>query len=258
MVIKRVMKIVAIKERKRVDMKDKVIGIIIIVIMFWVAGCSFNEDIAGQEADLISVFDFETGSQNWEGGIADYPVLTRDSLSFNFDNLQVPNNLLVEGSGLQITSDNPHGDLFYYFVRHITDLKPNTQYKLDFEFLLYVQTDSDIDKSSSDGVYLKIGGVKYEPVLLKQTMTDNQEYMVLNVDKGETNEDSGEDMVMIGDITGFMGVSPEVISGNTFDKIIEVQSNANGSVWLIIGVDSGVKTRLTFGLTAVTVYYTQR
>ncbi len=241
---------------KLMEMRDKIRSIFIVLAMFWLGGCSLN-DMEGREADLISVFDFESGSQNWEGGIADYPVLTRDSLSYKFENLQVPNNLLVEGSGLKITADNPHADLFYYFVRQITDLMPNTQYKLDFEFLLYVQTDNDIDKSNNDGVYLKIGAVGHEPILVRKIMDNNQEYMVLNIDKGETNRDSGKDLVMTGEITSFMGISPEVISGNTFDKTIGVKTDADGSLWLIIGVDSGIKTRLTFGLTAVTVYYKQ-
>jgi len=34
-----------------------------------------------------------------------------------------------------------------------------------------------------------------------------------------------------------------------------VVADANGEVWLIIGVDSGIKSNLTFGMMALTVYY---
>jgi hypothetical protein len=36
-----------------------------------------------------------------------------------------------------------------------------------------------------------------------------------------------------------------------------VMADSQGSVWLIIGVDSSIRSQLTFGLMAMTVYYTE-
>ena len=238
-------------------MTGRILGTVVLTSLLLLGGCAFDEEL-GIKADYISIFDFESGSQGWKGGIADYPVKSRDSIKYVVDNLYLPSNMLVEGNGLKITAENHHRDLFYYFVHNVTDLKPKTRYEIDFEFLLYVEVNNDIKKKAGEGMYLKIGGVDHEPMLVTKTMDNKQEYMVLNIDKGDTNIDDGKDLVMVGDVTSFAGPSPEVISGNTFDKAILVKTDANGALWLVVGVDSGIDAELTFGLAAITVYYKER
>ena len=63
---------------------------------------------------------------------------------------------------------------------------------------------------------------------------------------------------MIGSIREFTSEIPEVVSGNTFDQNFEVVSNNAGEIWIMIGVDSGIKSKLTFGIEALTVYFRQR
>jgi hypothetical protein len=38
----------------------------------------------------------------------------------------------------------------------------------------------------------------------------------------------------------------------------EVESNSAGEIWIIIGVDSGIKSDLTFGIEALTAYFRER
>ena len=84
---------------------------------------------------------------------------------------------------------------------------------------------------------------------------NSENYLVLNIDKGDTNSESGKDIVNVGSIKQFTSDTPGAISGNTFDIDFEVESDENGEIWLVIGVDSGLKSQLTFGLAALTVYY---
>ena len=134
-------------------------------------------------------------------------------------------------------------------------MEPNKKYKIDFEFLIYTQLLTQIDKLSSDELYLKIGAVNYEPSLEQFTWRNSLDYMALNVDKGATNSDSGEDIINIGSVSELTSDTPEAISGNTFDQLIEVETDKDGTVWLIVGVDSGIKSQLTFGMAALTVFY---
>jgi len=226
----------------------------LLIIFLFLVGCK-SEMESIDIVDFLTVFDFENGNQNWEGGISDYPIDYIENSDYLFSSINIPTSLPIEGKGLSISADNPHGDLFYFFKRKIQDLEPNKRYKLDFEFLIYTQLMTQTDKSSSKELYLKMGGVNYEPMLEQLTRRNSLGYMSLNIDKGVTNSSSGEDLVNIGSVKEFTSEIPEVISGNTFDFLIEVESNKNGVIWLVIGVDSGVKSQLTFGMAALTVYF---
>ena len=233
------------------------IKISLLILFFGLMGCS-KEMESTELVDFLTAFDFENGNQDWEGGISDYPIDYKESSDYLFTNVQIPSNLPLEGSGLKISAENPHGDLFYFFKRKISGLKPNKKYRLDFEFLVYTQLLTQPDKLSSEELYLKIGAVNYKPELKQITWQNSLEYMSLNVDKGVFNNESGEDIVNIGSVKELTSNTPEAISGNTFDFLIEVESNKDGVVWLVTGVDSGVKSQLTFGMAALTVYFREK
>lgn len=231
---------------------------VLLFIGAFLLGCSSElADSSLEYAELISTFDFETDDQLWDGGISDYPVDYEDNLTYEVRN-QLPTDSasVYEGNGLSITAENPHGDLFYFFKKKIGGFKTNTHYKLDFEFLVFSELDSSIEVSNDEDVYLKVGAVNFQPILEKQ-LKNSLEYVALNVDKGINNDSSGADMVNVGSIKDFIGNQPETISGNTFDIPIEVKSDADGSIWLLIGVDSGIKSNLTFSLAAITIYYSE-
>lgn len=234
---------------------DMVKYLLVIPLLFFL-GCMEQDSV--ESADLISAFDFDSGAQNWEGGISDYPINYEDSTDYHLSNIQVPSALLMQGKGLNISAENPHGDLFYYFKRHIAGLVPNTDYKLDFEFLVYTQMLEESSDLASEELYLKIGGVGHDPQLEDLSRENTIDYRTLNVDKGASNSDSGQDVINVGSIKEFTQDMPEVISGNTFDYNIEVRTDNTGSIWLVVGADSGIKSQLAFGMAALTVYYRQK
>jgi hypothetical protein len=231
---------------------------LVVVLLTILNGCSSNMD---SEVDLLTSFDFESGSQQWEGGYSDFPVDYADSINFKMNTDYVENAFAmadaIEGlsSGINVQADNPHGDLFYYFTRKIFGLSANTVYQLDFEFLVYAQLVDKPEKLSSNELYLKLGAVNYEPQLEEVVWRNNLQYKTLNVKKGELNSDGGADMLNVGSIKDFTSEVPEIISGNTFDTNFEVKSNADGEIWILVGADSGIRSQLTFGMEALTVYY---
>ena len=232
--------------------------VVVIILTILLVGCSSEMD---NQVDLLTVFDFENGTEHWKGGVSDYPVKYEDSIYFQPTSIgldQLANSLPREGSaGLNISENNPHGDLFYFFNRKVAGLQHGKKYKLDFEFLIYTQLQSVPDKSSSNELYLKVGAVNYIPELEEVIWRNSEEYKALNLDKGDTNSEGGQDMLNVGSIIEFTSEVQEVISGNTFDRNFEIEPNKDGEIWILIGVDSGIKSELTFGLEALTVYYTK-
>ncbi|MCG8311428.1 MAG: hypothetical protein MI975_28830 [Cytophagales bacterium] len=218
-------------------------------------GCSADMD---SQVDLLMAFDFESGNQQWNGGVSDYPVHFEDSLAVQLSTDKVANSLpLDESAGLNISGENPYGDLFYFFSRKVI-VEPGKKYRLDFEFLIYAQLADGAVKSLSEELYLKLGAVNYKPELEKVVWRNSEDYKTLNIDKGERNGDEGQDMLNIGSIKEYANLVPEAISGNTFDRAFEIESNKDGEIWILIGVDSGIRSNITFGLEALTVYYTEK
>jgi len=237
-------------------MVGKAFRVLVLIPFLFSVGCSSSME--SDSIDLLSSFDFESDNQNWEGGISDYPIDYQDSIAVLVDYNAVPGTSLLDGNGFNISADNPHGDLFYFFKRKVDGLSPNNYYKLDFEFLLYTQLQTISENINSEDLYLKIGAVDYEPELQQLRWPNSLEYLTLNVDKGILNSEGGKDLINIGSIKRFTSDQPEVISGNTFDFQIGSKADGNGSIWLLIGVDSGVRSQLTFGLAALTVYYREQ
>lgn len=236
---------------------DKIVKSAIIVLF---VGCADSSDTDSlQYADFISTFDFETADQRWVGGISDFPVDYKDSSEYVVRNTsaQYLNSGVLESNGLSISADNPHGELFYFFKKKINGLNANKKYKLDFEFLLLSQLENGIVPDKTEDIFLKVGAVNFEPKLTKVKLNESEEFVMLNVDKGESNKDGGADLAKIGSIKRFTSATPEVISGNTFDIPIDVTTSNDGDIWLIIGVDSGITNHLTFSMVAVTIYYRQ-
>ena len=166
-------------------MEGKMMRTVIAVLLLIVGGCSGDME---DQVDLLTTFDFESGDQLWTGGISDFPVAYEDDLYFLMSTEKVRNSsFLDESSGLNVSGENPHGDLFYYFSRKVGGLIPNSKYKLDYEFLVYAQLLEKPDKLSSEELYLKVGAVNYEPELEKVLWRNSLEYKALNIDKGEFN-----------------------------------------------------------------------
>jgi len=225
-------------------------GLFIVVPFALMLGCSPDME----SADFISTFDFATVDQQWIGGISDYPSDYEDSSEYVVRSAQLAYSSVYDGIELSISAENPYGEIFYFFKREIEGLKPNKNYKLDFEFLVSSQLASGATIGDSEDIYLKIGAVNYEPQLKKVQLDDEEEYVMLNVDKGSSNSDTGSDLTNVGSIRDFTGDEAEAISGHTFDIPIQVRTDGNGKIWLVIGVDSGIKSRLTFGIFIIVKY----
>lgn len=238
-----------------------ILSTVVALTLIALGSCSTSaDDNALSGVDLISSFDFESGHQDWIAGVSDFAVSSigeSANYTYSFYNAKSPANLPWQGYGLTITADNAHGDLFYFFKKQVTGLKPNKNYQVNFEFIVYTQLDSGKVIAPTEDIFLKAGTVNAEPLNQIVQAGGVMDYYSLNFDKGEKNEDSGEHIKNLGSIKNYTKSTAEAISGNTYKSPMTVKSDAQGSAWLIIGVDSSVRGPLTFGLMAMNVYYTE-
>jgi hypothetical protein len=187
-------------------MEGKLMRAIVLLLVLLLGGCSGDQE---DQVDLLTAFDFENGDQSWTGGISDYPLDFEDDLGFQMSTKNVINaSFLDESVGLNISGENPHGDLFYYFNRKVEGLLLGKKYKVDYEFLVYAQLLKKPYRLSSEELYLKVGAVNYLPELETVLWRNSLQYKALNIDKGEYNSEGGQDMINIGSIKEFTSEVP--------------------------------------------------
>lgn len=183
-------------------------------------------------------FLFDDDDQGWTAGFADLPAGT-DPNSWELDagHRQLPAGL--SGAAIYIQGNNHSDDLFMYLTREVTGLIPHTTYRIIAGVDLATNIGVGgvgIGGSPGDSVYVKLGASTVEPRMAE----DGIGHLRLNVDKGNQSN-GGRDMVVVGNVA-----HPEVIGDEyrikTLDSVnnhLEVTTDADGRLWLIVGTDSG-------------------
>ncbi|MBK6266021.1 hypothetical protein JKA74_13340 [Marivirga sp. S37H4] len=183
-------------------------------------------------------YDFEESAEGWTAGFSDFNAeWDRSRFNFMFQHTALPESVNEEKQSLLISGQNISDDLFMFIKKRITGLEPNHFYSATFEIELasqYPEESVGIGGSPGASVYLKAGGTTNEP----DTITIDG-YINMNIDKGGGSQ-GGEDMVVVGNV-GIPGEEFEyqLIQRDNFDNPIEIQSDATGNLWVIVGTDSG-------------------
>jgi hypothetical protein len=141
--------------------------------------------------------------------------------------------------------------------RKITGLRPQTSYKLvvSVDFATNAPADcGGIGGSPGTSVYFKLGAVNKEPL----NNLDNLEYLRINLDKGN-QAGSGIDMQVVGHIGNTLNCPDHTYQMKTLTLTgFQVTSSADGTLWILLGTDSGFEgktvlyyDRVTISLTAL-------
>jgi hypothetical protein len=210
-------------------------------ILALLASCDLREDDQAPLLIFPANFDFTESDQGWSHGFAEYPAGPDSALfelKYEYTD-KLPESILTKRS-VMLSGNNVNRDLFMYLKRKITGLKPNTDYTITYTIDLASEFTSDFF-SSSGSVYLKAGATPFEPKTL-----DDAGFFVMNIDKGEGANGSGQHMISLGDIaaagtaTGYTLLT----RNNTMSNSRYVaKTNANGELWLIVGTDSNHEGR---------------
>lgn len=181
------------------------------------------------------VYDFRDGTQQWQGGFADYP--SEDAANYQLEQglRAMPSGFV--GSGYLLKGNNHSDDLFMFVQRKITGLLPNSRYELQAAVRF---------ASNAGSQCAGIGGAPGEAVSVKFGVHDSEPKQVgyhLNADKGDQSQD-GQAARVIGHV-GIEGLGctgqkygSKLLSGGGRTPLY-VTTNATGEVWVFVGTDSG-------------------
>ena len=214
--------------------------------------CKETERPIGEELEYV--FNFANDEEGWQGGFSDLRAEGHDIFELEYGHSALPEETGVQDNALFIQGHNRSDDLFMFFKREIAGLNPNAMYRVVIDIELasqYPETSVGIGGSPGASVFLKAGAVNYEP---RPEVTD-EDYLQMNIDKGNQAQD-GEDMYNVGTV----GIPGEefrymLINRGNQERPLDVRASGAGSLWAIVGTDSGFEglTRLYYNRITVTL-----
>lgn len=203
-------------------------------------------------SDTVS-FDFRNGAQGWEPGFADYPIADQSIYDLEAGIRALPDELTDPGSGYFISGNNHSDDLFMFLRRRLgpeEGVQAGQRYRLHYTIRLASNAQSGcfgVGGAPGESVYLKAGGSGTPPVAV-----NDEGHARLNIDKGNQAQ-GGADASVVGDIANGTVCDPALIYYVSLTKTYThepVSAADDGSLWLLVGTDSGFE-----GTTAL--YYQQ-
>ena len=207
-----------------------------------------------QPAEYTFMFDFSQGEEGWTAGFADYPVGEEVFHELTSGRSNLPEPLDQNTYAMMISGNNHSDDLFMFLKKHITGVESNTTYRVVIRVEVasqYPENIPGVGGGPGCSVWVKVGGTQTEPVPVVQ-----DGFYRMNIDKGN-QAGGGEDMAMVGSI----GIAGDdfvytLIQRDNEDQPIQVQSNGNGELWLIVGTDSGFEatTTIYYNIIDVRIY----
>ncbi|MDX1940871.1 MAG: hypothetical protein SFU99_09995 [Saprospiraceae bacterium] len=223
-------------------------GLLFLAMLIPFVAC---EDDSNEDFAFQFDFNFATSQNGWTGDFADYPVGEEDFYELRFSHDALPAPLDKTKKALKINGNNHSDDLFMFVKNKLTGLAPNTEYSIEFEFELasqYPENSAGVGGSPGAGSYLKAGASASEP---KKVATEG--FYELNLDKGNQSQ-AGDDAIVI----GTLGISGDqfvykLINRDNDGKLFKAKTDAEGNLWVYLGVDSAFEGITTFYVTKATI-----
>jgi hypothetical protein len=188
-------------------------------------------------------YTFEEDQQGWVTDFADLPA-DYDQAIYELESgwSELPSGL--EGNAIYLNGHNRSDDLFMFLKTQVAGMKPNTTYKVFFSIDLASNTPEGlmgIGGSPGESVYVKAGAVNYEPEVIEES----DGWLRMNIDKGNQASE-GEDMINLGTLANpninldtFTGEEYALMTLDSQGREFFVNTDGDGSVWVIAGTDSG-------------------
>ena len=186
---------------------------------------------------FISDSAFETGTDGWVAEFAEYATTT-DSLTLRMLALRsrLPTGLDTSKYAYLVEASNGSDDMFMYLKKKLTGFNANQVYNISFEVTIgtnYPEGGIGAGGAPGGSMFLKAGASGIQPA---RTLVDS--VYEFNLDKGAQSEE-GVDAVIIGDATNGTPQNTFRLVQKSNTKPFAVKANANGEIWLFVGVDSG-------------------
>lgn len=201
-------------------------------------------------------FSLERGNADFEAVFADKPPGQNEfyELDFVYEALPEP---LEARRGVRISGNNHSDDLAMLIKREVKGLAPEALYRVEVSAEIASNVPSGcfgVGGSPGDSVYLKLGASTREPLAV--TAADG--WQRLTIDFGQQAEGGADARVVdtLGNSheCGASGTAPwELRTISTRGEEMRVRTDASGSLWLIVGSDSGFEARSDWYLAAATL-----
>lgn len=219
--------------------------------------CVDNEGFdPGPQFDFAYVDVLDPDSSGWVGGFADYPDSLADKLNFKVEYTELEGAFPQDNEVLRVSAKNPHKDLFYYVAKKFDGLKANTQYSIATAFELQSAILTDTAGSFSFELFFKMGASSVRPDTILDINSSSSKYK-LNLNKGE-NETVGSDFVFLGKPDPNLKISkssPKVIKNGDLTVTKTVETNSDGELWIVVGIDSKMPFEMAFSYNTIVVYF---
>lgn len=207
-------------------------------------------------------FDFEDGSDGWASDVSDFSDATRPEDIVSETGV-VPPGIDEESGWFHLAASNRSDDMFLYMSRLIgeqADLVPSAVYTVEFTISAASNAPSNcagIGGAPRESVWLKVGASTSQPVPIQE---DGDTH--LSVDKGNQSQ-GGKAAEVAGVIANGIPCEEALESDQPYavvtweEKLDDpVTTNAEGEMWLFVGIDSGFEGRSSLYYDSVEVVLT--
>jgi hypothetical protein len=230
---------------------NKLFAIVLTVLLFTLAGCEKDDNLVEPKE---FTFNFINNTESWAGDFADYPnePNVEDFYELEFSHSMLPSPLNSSEGALRQSGNNHSDDLFMFVKKRITGLEPNTNYKIDIEIEIATNVASGsfgVGGSPGESVYIKAGASTNEPM---KVLDNSDNYYRMNIDKGNQSQ-GGTNMKLIGDFANGSDLNVYKLKILKTTSPVNVMSNSNGELWIIVGTDSGFEATTTIYYNRITV-----
>jgi len=220
-------------------------GNILLLVSIVLYGCINHDNDASNDL-LYETSVFDEGPEGWVACFADYPLGLEDSMKLDSSHGSIyVSESIGDVSAFKQSGYATNSDLFMYIKQQISGLIPNSRYTVKIEVemnsQLLIDFDGDLDNKNL-GSFLKVGAFKSEPDTLEIPDANNAEVSLVmaDFDKGEDSS-GGIDMTLIGRLEYTnLGATPIMLNGNNSDTPIYTASDAEGKLWIAVGVDTNI------------------
>lgn len=210
-----------------------------------------GSDIKAPEIDPNTkalAIDFNATNSGWKSGFTDYPAGQEAFYELDAGTAALPASLGSNRKGYKLSGNNHSDDLFMFVTKKFEGLEPNARY--DFQFKLRFGTNAQkncmgVGGAPGESVWIKAGASKTEPVAVNNGAGD----LLMNIDKGNQAV-GGSDAIILGNFansrecgdsnTGYMSKTLYSDTGS-FTTV----TAADGSIWILLGTDSGFEATTT-------------
>lgn len=214
---------------------------LLLALPLFLSACSSNP--GSPSSDRIErTFPFAEGPAGWTALFADFPTdadTTATGLALTFKRRSLPDEV-PDGTGLFLSGRNQSDDLFMGLRRPLTGLAPNTTYALTVTVTLASAAPSNcvgVGGPPGESVWVKAGGSAARP----ERIVGDEGWYRLTVDKGSQSQ-GGDQARVLG--TAANGVercsdTPYRLIERTMDDPLFVTTTDEGTLWVLVGTDSG-------------------